>query len=129
MRKLTKEHITRKQELAKQLEEVGADLIKEIRSFNALLEERSESIDSLTQRYNEVIGGANALIEEIHEEQESYADERSDTWRDGDAGQAHGDWAGEWSISLDEIDVELPDVVDEPELSAAETLRDLPEQP
>ncbi len=129
MRKLTKEQSNRKHALASELEAAGADLLKEITSFNAILEERAESLEAMTQRYNELVGAANELIEGIHDEQESYAADRSDTWRDGDAGQSYGDWTREWSISLDEVYVEIPDVLDEPDLTAAELLRDLPEQP
>lgn len=129
MRGLNKKQKDLKETLINNLEKTSSALRESINNFNLQLENLCSPIEELTDRYNELVNEANEFIENIHEDQETYSDERSDGWRDGDSGQAYADWAYEWSVTLDEIGIEIPDEIEEPNLVAVEMLKDLPDQP
>lgn len=129
MKKLSKEQIQRKDEIAMKLSNIGEGIQDATQSFNIRMTAFFETLEELKGRYNEVVEEGNAFLEEIHNSQNEYIDDRSDSWRDGDAGQVYSDWAGEWSITLDEIELECPEPLDEPTLDALEVVRNLPEHP
>jgi hypothetical protein len=83
----------------------------------------------LEGRYNEIRDEAQDFINTIKDEQEAYSNDRSDQWHEGDAGQAYEEWKDAWGIDLDELDITLPDEIDEVTLDAVEVLRVLPDHP
>jgi hypothetical protein len=56
-------------------------------------------------------------------------EDRSESWHDGDSGQAYRDWAEEWTLDLEEVEIYAPDPLDEPIVDASDMLRDLPDHP
>jgi len=129
MKMLNKAQIQRKDEITTALSKVAEDIRDETNRFNAQMSHLFAPIEGLQQRHNELIGEANAFTEEIHQEQESYQGERTDTWQDGENGQSYKAWAAEWDLTLDEIDIACPEPIEEPDMDSAEALRDLPNQP
>lgn len=129
MKNLTKEQSIRKDQIANALTKIGDELKDAINRYNAQMSSMFAPVEELQGRFNELLADAQAFIDGVHEEQEAYKEERSDRWRDGDAGQAYSDWAGEWSITFDEVEMECPEPLDEPTLDALESLRNLPEHP
>jgi hypothetical protein len=57
--------------------------------------------------YNEAINSANEWLDGLHSEAESYYDEKSEKWQEGDAGSTYQSW-------LDVLGTEL-EVVEEPD--------------
>jgi uncharacterized protein YukE len=129
MKNLTREQIQTKLNLAQRLSEVGEELQDAITRHNLLLDAAHTEIEALAGRYNEVRQEAQDFIEGIHEEQEAYSSDRSDQWREGDAGQAYEEWKDAWGIDLEEVGITLPDEIDEVTLDAVEVLRVLPDHP
>ena len=129
MKNLTREQIQTKLNLTQLLSEVGEDLQGAIARHNLLLESACNEIEALAGRYNEIRQEAQDFIEGIHDEQEAYSSDRSDRWHEGDAGQTYGEWKDAWGIDLEEVDITLPDGIEEVTLDAVEVLRDLPDQP
>lgn len=130
MRKLSNTQIKTRDQIAASLDTVGEEIRHIIAKVNEVMEEAQEQIELKTGRYNELIQDANAFIQSVHEEQEAFFEGKSDTWRDGDAGQGYEYWKDQWACEVDEIDeVELPEDIEEPDLDAAEVLRELAEQP
>ncbi len=129
MKNLTRERIQTKLNLAQLLSEVGEELQDAIARHNQLLNAAHNEIEALVGRYNEVRQEAQDFIEGIHNEQEAYSNDRSDHWHEGDAGQAHDGWKDAWGVELEEVDITLPDEIEEVALDAADVLQDLPDRP
>ena len=64
------------------------------------------------------------LPRDIVSEMETYYDERSEKWQEGDAGSAYADWKGEW----EGLDCATVDLVDEPDCSLPDDLEQLPQE-
>ena len=129
MKNLTKEQSTRKTQIAQALAEVESDLQNAINQFNEQMIAAFAPIEELQGRYNELVAEANGFTETVREQQEAYSEERSDSWHNGDSGQAYRDWMGEWNLDLEEIEVITPDPIEDPALDTADLVRDLPEHP
>jgi chromosome segregation ATPase len=129
MKNLTKEQSSRKAQIAQAMTEVESDLQNAINQFNEQMTAMFAPIEELQGRYNELIAEAQGFLETIHEQQEAYSEERSDSWHNGDSGQAYREWMGEWNLDLDEIEVITPNPIEDPALDTADLLRDLPDHP
>ena len=106
----------------KSVEEMG-DLGREVR---ALLGEYAEVKATAEAAVAHVIEELNAkrsrlaeIIREAHQDADSYYDEKSEKWQEGDRGSAYGDWRDELDRIAGEIEneIEAPDFpdLDEPE--------------
>jgi len=125
MKKLTKDQIDEKDQLARRMDQAEADVREAIRIHNQRLDESwAEVADALDNR-SQLVGVANAFLQHIHEEQMNYHGDRPDDWQDSIKGRAYGNWADEWDVALEEITIDCPGPIEEPEMDAAESLRDL----
>jgi len=96
------------------------------------LEEKGDAVKTASLNYNEQVHAYNDLVEqasslrdEIVNDQETYFDERSERWQEGDKGEAHQEWSEEWTGA----DLEVVDEIEEFEVEHPQTLRDLPHKP
>src|SRR5262249_45903010 len=115
----------RRDEAVKALNEAAEALRNTIAEINAAIEEK---VNPAIEAYNEALMAATEFRDEIVSDMETYADERSDKWREGDAGSNYESWKGEWEgIDLGELNA--IEEIEEPDLSHAESIEQLPEQP
>lgn len=84
---------------------------------NAAISAMNEKIEA----YNEVLGDARDLKEEIVGTMNDYESERSDKWRESTKGAAFLDWVAGWN-DLDFDDVPLVDDVPETDTPHADAL-------
>lgn len=125
MKKLSTTDESRRAELVADLNEKAEALRAAFAEVNGEIEAKlGPAIDA----YNAALAAALEWRDQMVGDMESYADERSDQWRDGDAGQAYDGWKTEWeAINLDDID--KPEEFDEPDLPHADELAGLPGEP
>ena len=93
MLKLTKDQIAKKTKLLTRMEAAKNDL--------------QASFDE-----------ANAFVEETRDTMQSFFDEKSENWQEGDKGQQYQDWINSWeSIIIEDIDgiEEFENLPDSPE--------------
>lgn len=111
-----------------------ADLIGKLGAqrdvIEAMWEPLTEMIDKINgeiDAYNEIVTEANGVVEDIASEVESYIDDKSDNWRDGERGSAMQDWLGELqNATLEEVEqIEVPE---QPTLDHDGTLENIPEE-
>lgn len=111
-----------------------ADLIGKLGAqrdvIEAMWEPLAEMIDKINgeiDAYNEIVTEANGVVEDIASEVESYIDDKSDNWRDGERGSAMQDWLGELqNATLEEVEqIEVPE---QPTLDHDGTLENIPEE-
>lgn len=126
MQKLTNTQYKRKQELEAALHSVTTQIQAEVTAVNDHLETAKDRLENLVERYNGLVDEATTYIESVHQAQESYMESRSDAWTDSDKGERYLDWADAWTAELDHVDAEVPETMDEPDLTALDTLQELP---
>jgi uncharacterized protein YidB (DUF937 family) len=75
-------------------------------------------IDAISA-YNEKVEEFNSVMEDVVSEAQSYFDDRSEKWQEGDAGEAYSSWISALeNTRIDPaeepsgVEVEMPDVVD-----------------
>ena len=116
--KLTRAEIRRCDELAASLELAGAALSKGIETFN---EEMSKLFSLHVQanevKYNEALAEAQEFRDEVVGRLEDEAADESERWQESDAGQFAEEFINKWrDLSLDDVCIEEPDVLDAPDL-------------
>lgn len=130
MKKLSKDQLKQRDELDSQLIEKGQAVKDAIDEFNTALTEAYKAVETAQEEYNAAVEAANEFVTEISGEMETYHGERSDTWQEGDAGQAYQSWIDAWSAELDPCELEMPSELDEPDaLPGDAPLAQRPEQP
>ena len=130
MKKLSSAQMKTRDHLAESLESAAEEIRQFISKTNELLEEAQGQVEALTARYDQLVQEANTFVAGVHDDQENFFNDRSDSWQVGDAGQAYQYWADQWSNDLEEMDeVEFPEPIEEPEFEAIAALRDLPDCP
>jgi uncharacterized protein YukE len=124
MRKFNKEHIADRDEVVQDLKEAKAAIELEYEEFKLA----AEKLNGKVRAYNEALAEADTFREEIVSEMDGYMSDKSEKWADGDAGQEYSSWYNEWeNLDLTEVEyLEMPDLFD---LSHAEEIEQLPEQP
>jgi len=111
MKRLSKSQETARAQLINDLREATKKVVDQKEEINMLIREKlNPAIDS----YNEALSGLAEYRDEVVSEMETYFDERSDGWREGDAGSTYEEWKGEWeNADLSEVEnvseVELDD--------------------
>lgn len=127
MKKLTKGSQAELDALRVRIAKTAEGVESAIEKFNETMSEAWDDVAAAVDEYNELIGEANEVRENLHEEMESWASDKSDRWQESDAGQAHADWRGQWEEEFETIDeVEKPDSIEVPEMTAAEAIENLP---
>lgn len=103
MKKLSKAQVGEHQTVAKTLHEKWSEYQEALSELNGAIQDARE------------------LRDEVTGEMEGYYDERSDKWRQSEAGDQYGEWKSAWDeIALDDVE--------EPELDP-QAFEDLPDEP
>ena len=115
---------------AKRVSDLQGELREMADEIDAAFETINEpiaAVNALIEAYNEKLQEARGVIEDIASEVESYIDDKSDNWRDGERGSAVSDWLSELQ-SVDLEDVELIEVPEAPTLDHDGTLENIPQE-
>lgn len=121
--KFNKPQLAVRDKMLDKLREAQNELVHAVYTLNdELVTLRNKVIDEL--------GVYNAVLTEVQEWRDSVAndlradwDERSEKWKVTDAGQEASSWIDDLeNVDLDEIDMELPDDLETPDLTHADEL-------
>jgi hypothetical protein len=128
--KLSKEQSAEREALAALLRKRAAALNIAIAAFNREVEPFAEAVAEAQNEYNEVLASARTLASNIAEAAQEEFDAKSERWQEGEKGLQVRSWVEQWQMSLDDIDLELPEALTEidPEEQAGE-LEDAPARP
>jgi uncharacterized coiled-coil DUF342 family protein len=106
MKKLSKEQEKRRDELVNKVEEKTTELNEKIDELNEKIDEFNAELSDAYNELNEAIDELNSFREEVQSDMQNYYDERSDKWREGEAGEQYQEWINVWeNISIDQLDV------------------------
>jgi hypothetical protein len=117
MKKLNKEQIAEHTRLSAELHDAHEELDGAVTKYNEKVAAAYAELEPFVANFNTKVTAANEFVEQIHEEQQSFFDEKSEKWQEGDAGSAYTDWMGMWDLEIDTIELdeisqlETPDVV------------------
>jgi hypothetical protein len=109
------------------LREVAAELNQAIEAYNEALDPLREKIEAAVSDYNEKLAELKAVYSEIHAEAQAYYDDRSERWQESYAGQEYQEWLDSLeSPEIEEIEIDLPEPLDHPEIPDFEDYSWLP---
>jgi hypothetical protein len=111
--KLSKQQSAERDVLAADLREKATALNAAIAAFNRAIEPLSRPVIEALEDYNAILAKARALAGGIAEAAQDECDARSERWRQSDKGTEVRSWIEQWEVSLDDIDLDLPEPLTE----------------
>jgi chromosome segregation ATPase len=111
--KASRDQLTRRDALA-------ADLRRNANELNVAIAEYNEKLDPLVRavveaqaRYNDTMERARTLASEISDPAQEGFEAKSNRWQESDAGVRIRLWIEQWEMSLDDVELDLPEPLDE----------------
>jgi hypothetical protein len=128
--RLSQRQLAERDALAVDLREKTKALNAAIAAFNQAIEPLSRTVIEAQDDYNAILEKARALAEGVTEAARDEFDARSERWQGSDEGIKVRIWIEQWEVSLDDIDLEVPEPLTEidPEEHALE-IEDAPSGP
>ena len=111
--KISKQQLIERDALAADLRKKAEALNSAIVAFNQAIEPLSQAVHEALEDYNEILEKARALASSITEAAQEAFDAKSEKWRSSDKGIQVRSWIEQWEVSLDDVDLELPEPLDE----------------
>jgi hypothetical protein len=119
MKRLTKDQLKSKADLVAALRKAEGVLTEAVEEFNAKLVELFEPVERALEGLNGARDDARSFAEEVVSSMEDYASDRSDRWRESDAGQEFDSWRGEWeNVNVDSVELDAPEPLEAPDGTA-----------
>jgi hypothetical protein len=106
---LSKEQLTERAAFAAALRSKGAALNTAILLFNQAIEPLSQAVRDALEDYNGILERARTLTGGIVETAQAAFDAKSEKWQASDKGIQVRGWIEQWEMSLDDVDLELPE--------------------
>ena len=110
--------------LTNAIDEFNGKVETVVETANAEIEELYKTVESALSEYNDAVTEAKAICEETNGDQESYFDERSERWQEGERGEAYREWADSWenaASECDAVDASAPAPLEAVAIDATET--------
>ena len=107
--KLNEPQSAERDALAAELREKATALNAAIAAFNQAIEPLSLPVIGALEDYNATLEKARALAGGITEAAQDVFDARSERWQQSDKGIKVRNWIEQWEVSLDDIDLDLPE--------------------
>lgn len=130
MKHLSKLHLKERDEHQKATENAWEGLDAAVEAFNTAKAEAWAKVEAAKDVYREKIEAANEWRSGLHSDADAYLDDRSEKWKEGDAGQAYSSWVDALDIEIEDASDEIgePDDIDTIE-DASDTIGEIPESP
>jgi uncharacterized protein YukE len=125
MKALSKKDATRKAELIEKIRDQATDLSSAVAQFNDGLAELRDDLRAAVADYNEAVQAAEEFRADMLSAMQSYFDEKSGKWQEGDSGQVYQQWISDWDSPLTKVKVKMPDDISEPSDEASAELEGL----
>ena len=111
--KLSKRQLVERDVLAAGLREKAAALNAAIAAFNQAIEPLSRPVVEALDDYNTILEKARAFAGGVTEAAHDAFDAKSERWRGSDKGIQVRSWIEQWEVSLDDIDLDVPEPLTE----------------
>jgi hypothetical protein len=125
MKRLDKDQSARHLELAAKLSDAREELNAAITEFNDEVNGLfDKTIKPKLEALNEAIGETNDFRIEVHSDMEAYQGEKSERWQESNAGVEYQEWMDQWEGEIDEVNIDEPEDIDEPDVEVDKKPRD-----
>ena len=84
-----------------------------IAAFNREVGPLARAVAETQANYNETVEQARTLASQISEAAQEVFEAKSERWQDSDNGTQVRTWIEQWEMSLDDIDLDLPEPLEE----------------
>jgi hypothetical protein len=111
--KLSKAQLAERDALAADLRKKADALNIAIVAFNQAIEPASQAVGEALEGYNGILEKARTLASSITEPAQEQFDAKSEKWQESDKGIEVRSWIEQWEMSLDDVDLELPEPLTE----------------
>jgi hypothetical protein len=111
--KINKQQLIERDVLAADLRKKAEALNSVIVAFNQAIEPLSQAVHVALEDYNEILEKARTLASGVTEAAQPAFDAKSEKWQDSDKGIQVRSWIEQWEVSLDDVDLELPEPLTE----------------
>jgi chromosome segregation ATPase len=111
--KVTKEQLARRDLLATDFRAKAAALNAAIAAFNREVGPLARAVAEAQAKYNETVEQARTLASQISEVAQEAFDGKSERWQESDNGIQVRIWIEQWEVSLDDVDLDLPEPLEE----------------
>jgi hypothetical protein len=128
--KISRAQLAKRHTLASDLRDKALTLNIAIAAFNQGVAPFAKAVAEAQNAYNETLEALRSLADGIAENAREQFEAKSERWQEGEKGQQVREWFERWEISLDDVDLDLPQPLEEidPEVYAGE-LEDAPASP
>jgi hypothetical protein len=128
--KLSREQLAKRHTLASDLRDKALTLNIAIAAFNKGVEPLAKAVAEAQDAYNETMEAARTLAGNVAEPAQEKFEAKSERWQESDNGIHIRIWIEQWEMSLDDIELDLPEPLEEidPEDHAGE-IEDAPGSP
>jgi hypothetical protein len=120
--KVSKEQLAKRDALTADLRAKAEALNVAITAFNENVEQLSRPVAEAQADYNKTLEMARVLAEDIAEDAQKEFDAKSERWQISERGEQVREWIEQWELGLEEVELALPELLDEidPEEHAVE---------
>ena len=125
--RLSKQQLAERNALAADIREKTKVLNAAIAAFNQAIEPLSRTVIETQDNYNAILEKARALASGVTEAARDEFDARSERWQGSDKGIKVRIWIEQWEVSLDDIDLEVPEPL--PEIDPEEHTLEIEDAP
>ena len=121
MKRFTMGQEQRHAELLDRLTTKKAALEDAINEYNEKARALFVNVTENAEDLQSAIDDANALLDGVREDAQAHYDEKSEKWQESDKGTDYQEWISELEQTLDDVEVDAPEDVSEPDFSAIDT--------
>jgi hypothetical protein len=111
--RLSKQQLAERDSFAAGLREKAAALNAAIAVFNQAIDPLSRPVVEALEDYNAILEKARGLASGITDLAHDEFDTKSERWQGGDKGVIVRSWIEQWEVSLDDVDLDLPEPLTE----------------
>ncbi len=130
MRRLSKEQRKRKDDLVKAMAAQEDAYSTALCVYNERVAEAFAEVERERGEYDGAQANIRDFMQELAADMEAYQDEKSDAWREGEAGERYEEWRQRWEDEIGEPEeLEAPPSLDEPSETVSSVFDDLPDEP
>jgi hypothetical protein len=111
--KLSKQQLAERNTLAADLSKKAEALNIAIAAFNQAIGPLSQAVGHALEDYNGVLEKARTLVDIVTETAQAEFGAKSEKWQESDTGIQVRSWIEQWEMSLDDVDLDLPEPLTE----------------
>ena len=128
--KVTRAQLAKRDVIAALLRQKAEKLNRAIAAFNEVIQPVCRAVTQAQDDYNQILQMARTLTEAVVDAAQGEFDAKSEKWQDGEKGTRIRNWIEQWEMSLDDVDLGLPEPLEEidPDEHAGE-IEDAPGSP